>query len=89
MEVKAGLVAQVPSLGPKRLKVIEPVGLPPPASTAVSDTVPPTATEAEAVVEIVGVTMPAVTITDSLLSKHAEMGTRLLLASPLYIACQR
>jgi len=62
----------VASSGPKRLNVMVPVGLLPPARVAVSVTCPPSATDGEAVVVSVGVTGPgAVTTTDSLASLHA------------------
>ena len=70
--------------------MIVPVGLLPPARVAVSVTCPPTATDGEAVVVIVGVTGPgaAVTTTDSAGSLHA-VDTGLWVTSPLYWATHR
>ena len=63
MEVNTGVPEQVALSGPNRVKVIMPVGLNPPASVAVSLIVPPSATEPDASVVIVGTAL--VTTTDS------------------------
>ena len=66
--------------------MIVPVGLVPPARVAVSVTCPPTATDGEAVVVIVGVMRPpGVTTTDSAGSTQ-RLPAATLLASPLYTA---
>ena len=83
IEVKAGIPAHVGSPGPNKLNVIVPVGLLPPAMVAWSVTEAPTATDAEAVVVMVGDTFPAVTVTASFGSRQAVMGTAWLLVSPL------
>ena len=81
--MKATAWLHVSSSGPKRLNVMVPVGLLPPARVAVSVTCPPAATDGDAVVGIVGVAGPAgVTTTDSLPSSHA-VETALLLGSPV------
>jgi hypothetical protein len=53
--VKIGTAEQVESVGPNRSKVMDPVGLDPPATVALSETAPPAGTEAEAVDVTVGV----------------------------------
>ena len=82
--MKATAWEHVASSGPKRLNVMEPVGLLPPARVAVSVICPPNATVPDAVVVMVGVTGTgaAVTTTDSLGSLHA-VDTGLLAASPV------
>ena len=78
--VKIDRPVQVASFGPYRLKVIEPVGLTPPASVAESEIAPPMVTGAEAWVTTAG---PAwLTTTDSLASLQAPE-TAALLTSPL------
>ena len=59
-----------------------PVGLLPPAMVAWSVTEPPSATDAEAVVVMVGDAFPPVTVTASFGSSHWVMGTAWLLVSP-------
>jgi hypothetical protein len=88
-DVKAGAPVHAALSGPNRLKVMLPVGVLPPASVAVSVTVPPTTTGCEAVVDIVGVTMAAVTTTDSPSVRQPLMGVAPLLRSPLYNTCHR
>ncbi len=83
VEVNAAVPEHVASSGPKRLKVMVPVGASPPASVAVSVTDPPTATDGDAAVVRVGVMRPVTTTTtDSARSVQIEP-TALLLASPL------
>jgi hypothetical protein len=87
--VKATAPLHVASPGPNSLKVIDPVGLDPPASTAVSEMLPPTLTGADAVVESAGVPGPAAeTTTDSPVSLHA-VATAALPPSPEYEATNR
>jgi hypothetical protein len=87
--VAAAVPLHVASPGPNSLKVIDPVGLDPPASTAVSEMLPPTLTGADAVVEIVGVPPPAaVTTTDSPAELHADVAPEFP-ASPEYAATNR
>jgi hypothetical protein len=76
--LKIGSVAQVASFGPYRRKVIDPVGLKPPARVAVSWIWPPTRTLADALVEIVGLFRPTETV-----SSVQSPAAALLLASPL------
>ena len=83
IEVTAGMAEHVGSPGPKRLNVMVPVGLLPPAIVAWSVTEPPTGTDAEAVVVMVGDAFPAVMVTASFGSRHAVMGVAWLLLSPL------
>ena len=55
-------VAQAASFGPYKLNVIEPVGLYPPASVAVSEMEPEIATVGEATVEMVGLALLTVSV---------------------------
>ena len=81
--VNAGVPAQVASSGPKRSKVMVPIGASPPASVAVSVTDPPRATDGDAAVVSVGVTRPVTTTTtDSAGSMQSEPAA-LLFSSPL------
>ena len=79
MLVDAAVPEHVASFGPKRLKVMVPVGLNPPESVAVSWIEPPRVMAADAVVDRVGVA--GVTTTDSLAAPQALVA-ELLLASP-------
>ena len=79
----AAVPVQLASSGPKRAKLIEPVGLSPPARVAVSLTGTPASTvPAETAVVRVGVIRPPVTRTDSAGSRQAVGPSPKLLASP-------
>src|SRR5205085_148772 len=57
VEVKIGAPLQLALFGPKRVKVIAPVGAAPPERVALSEIFPPTLTPAEACVLIVGLAL--------------------------------
>src|SRR6266542_6985117 len=86
VSVKAGAFAQPASFGPYSLNVIEPPGLEPPKSVAVSCTWPPSMIPAEALVVRLGLAFE--TTTDSPASLQA-VETELLFASPEYEVVQR
>ena len=79
VEVKAGLPAQVASLGANSLKVTVPVGLKPPVTVAVSLIEPPTTTPGDGAVVMTAVDATPMTTGSS---AQAEL-TAALLASPL------
>ena len=80
VEVNCTDPEQVASLGPKRLKMTEPVGELPPATVAVSEIVPPTVVGPVAWVVMLGLAL--VTFELSLAAPQALV-IGLLLASPL------
>ena len=80
VEVNAAVPVQVGLLGPNTVKVIVPVGLAPPARTALSEMVPPTVTGADAVVTMVGVTLLTVEVSPA---DPQPLAPAALLASPL------
>ena len=79
-EVKMAAPVQLRLAGPKRVKVIVPVGATPPERVAVSLMAPPAGTVGEAVVTMAGVAL--VMTTASAGSLH-NVVTAALLASPL------
>ena len=84
-EVKIGGPEQVELSGPKRLKVMVPVGSEPPARTAVSEMAPPAAANGVARVVIVGPALATVEVSPGSLQVAV---VALLAASPPYAATQ-